>query len=276
MMALARAASRAGALRSLLNATVPIGAAAANMHASIDEPDEQRMDNTTTTLWDLYREIHKAMRYALFGVTTLAGQTDAADADAVRRLRGEWRQVAFVLDGHHRHEDLFCERLIRRHAPGLLPEIEAAHRRCDAAIAQLHRLAGRLARADTHDSGALLRLFYLDLGDFTSMYLAHLRDEEDRVMPALNAAMSNDELAAVTAAIRGSVTPEDMCIFIRYMVPSMNFAERLDMLGGMHAGAPPAVFEMFRRAAEGVLAAKEYARVAQAAGFAINEATLDR
>ncbi len=41
-----------------------------------------------------------------------------------------------------------------------------------------------------------------------------------------------------------------MCVFIRYMVPAMNPAERLDMLGGMHAGAPPEIFEMFRAAAE--------------------------
>ena len=221
-----------------------------------------------TVPWDLYREIHKAMRYALFGVTTLAGQTDADDADALRALLDEWRQVAFVLDGHHQHEDRFCEPLIRRHAPALQAEIETAHRRSDAAIAHLHRLAERLAQADADQAGALLRSFYLDLADFASIYLAHLRDEEDRAMPALNAAMSNDELAAVTAAIRGSVAPGDMCVFIRYMAPSMNFAERLDMLGGMHAGAPPAVFEMFRKAAEASLTPAQYAQVAQAAGFA--------
>ncbi len=217
--------------------------------------------------WDLYREIHKAMRYALFGVTTLAGQTDANDAHALRRLLDEWRQVAFVLDGHHQHEDRFCDPLIRRHAPALLPEIEAAHRRSDAAIAHLHRLAERLAHADAEQAGTLLRSFYLDLADFASIYLTHLRDEEDRAMPALNAAMSNDELAAVTTAIRSSVAPGDMCVFIRYMVPSMNFAERLEMLGGMHAGAPPQVFEMFRSAARASLSTRDYDAVAVAMGF---------
>lgn len=212
--------------------------------------------------WDLYREIHKAMRHALLGVTTLAGQTDADDAQALRRLVDEWRQVAFVLEGHHQHEARFCEPLIRRHAPALQREIEAAHHRSEATMAHLHRLAERLAHAEGAEAIALVRTFYLDLADFASFYLPHLRDEEDRAMPALNAAMSNDELAAVTAQIRGSVAPTDMCIFIRYMVPAMNDAERLALLEGFHAGAPAPVFEMFRKAAEMSLEPAQYAKLA--------------
>ena len=87
-------------------------------------------------------------------------------------------------------------------------------------------------------------------------------------MPMLNGAMSNAELAAVTDQIRMSVPPPEMCVFIRYMVPSMHVAERIDMLGGMHAGAPPEIFEMFRAAAEGCLPAAEYRAVATHCGFA--------
>lgn len=76
------------------------------------------------------------------------------------------------------------------------------------------------------------------------------------------------QLAAVTDAIRGSVPPDEMCTFIRYMVPSMNLPERVDMLGGMHAGAPPEIFEQFRAAAEACLPAPAYRAVADAAGFA--------
>jgi hypothetical protein len=114
----------------------------------------------------------------------------------------------------------------------------------------------------------MLPAFHLDLADFTADSLRHLRFEESQVMPALNRSMSNEELAVVTNQIRGSVPPPDMCRYIRYMVPAMNFAERLDMLGGMYAGAPPAVFEMFRDAAERALAAADYDAVALAVGFA--------
>ncbi len=129
--------------------------------------------------WDLYREIHKATRYARFGVTTLAGQTDAADASAIRHLRDEWQRAAFVLAGHHKHEDRFCDPLVARYAPWLRDEIEAAHRRSEAAIAHLHRSAERLAHASAGESRSLLRTFYLDLADFTADYVRHLRDTFD-------------------------------------------------------------------------------------------------
>lgn len=221
---------------------------------------------STTTPWDLYREIHKAIRHALFGVTTLAGATDAArDDGGVRRLLDEWQSVAFVLRGHHAHEDRFCDPLVRRHAPALRDELEAAHREADAAMDVLEFQADRLRAAA---SAQALRAFHLDLADFTASYLRHLRFEEDRVMPALNAAMSDAELAEVTAAIRGSVAPADMCVFIRYMAPAMNFSERLDMLGGMRAGAPPEIFEAFRASAQRCLAPDDYRAVALAGGFA--------
>ncbi|MGE3328601.1 MAG: hemerythrin domain-containing protein [Acidimicrobiia bacterium] len=220
--------------------------------------------------WDVYREIHKAMRFALSGVTTMAGATDAGNDDQLQRLLGEWSDVSFVLAGHHGHEDEFCDPLVERHTPGLRAELEAAHRWSEDAIEQLHTLAASLRTSATGTPARweLLRQFHLDLADFAAEYISHLRFEEDKVMPALNAAMTNDELAEVTMSIRMSVPPPDMCIFIRYMAPAMNFSERLDMLGGMHAGAPPEIFELFRAAAQDCLPPDDYEAIAVAGGFA--------
>jgi hypothetical protein len=223
---------------------------------------------TAATPWDVYREIHKAMRFALFGVTTRAGNTDAADDEAVRRLVDEWADVRFVLLGHHAHEDQFCDALIKLHAPELREDLEAAHELADATIAYLHQAAGQLVGVAPEDRFGYLRSFYLDLADFTASYTEHLRFEEDRVMPALNVALTNEQLEALTNNIRGSVPPPDMCIFIRYMLPAMNFSERLDMLRGMHAGAPTEIFEMFRATAEDCLDPADYRAVAAAGGFA--------
>ncbi len=106
------------------------------------------------------------------------------------------------------------------------------------------------------------------LGRTALSQLAVSVSSQSQVMPALNRAMSDTELEALTNAIRGSVPPPDMCVFIRYMAPAMNFEERLDMLGGMHRFAPPEIFEMFRAAAHDALAPADYRAVADAAGFA--------
>ncbi len=224
--------------------------------------------STSGAHWDLYREIHKALRFAVAGVTTQAGSADAGDEHAVRALLDEWDDVAFVLHGHHAHEDEFCDPLIRRHAADLRDELEAAHHEADRQLASLQTAADGIRAAAASGRDWLLLGFHLALADFEASYLPHLRFEECTVMPALNAAMSDADLEALTNQIRGSVPPADMCTYIRYMVPAMNFTERLEMLGGMYAGAPPEVFDMFRHAAESALAPPEFEAIALAVGFA--------
>lgn len=224
--------------------------------------------NTPTTGWDLYREIHKAMRFAVAGMTTQAGRADAGDEHTVRTLLDEWDDVAFVLHGHHAHEDEFCDPLIRRHADDVRDELERAHHEADRQLASLQAAADGIRIATPAERGQLLLGFHLALADFEASYLPHLRFEECTVMPMLNAAMSDAELEAVTHRLRGSVPPADMCIYLRYMVPAMNFTERLDLLGGMYAGAPPEVFDLFRDAAESALTPPEFEAIALAVGFA--------
>jgi hypothetical protein len=213
-----------------------------------------------SSTWDLYREIHKGMRSALMGIAQHAGSADAHDPEALLWLQREWHDVAFVLRGHHAHEDLFCDALIRAHAPALCAPLERQHEAADQALAALDAAAAGLSAATLHG-------FYLALCEFTAMYMTHLRFEECDVMPALNRALSDRALEEVTQQIRGSVPPPDMCVFIKYMVRGMNPAERTDMLGGMFRFAPPEIFEQFRSAAEAALPASAYRDVAQRAGF---------
>jgi hypothetical protein len=99
--------------------------------------DQISMSADASTPWDVYREIHKAMRFALFGVTTLAGATDATDDAAVGALVEEWGRVRLVLDGHHHHEDTFWDSLVQAHAAGLRDELEAGHRVSDQGLASI-------------------------------------------------------------------------------------------------------------------------------------------
>lgn len=227
----------------------------------------QEADGGATQAWDVYREIHKAMRFALFGVTGLAGSTDATDDAAVARVVAEWTDVRFVLLGHHGHEDDFCDEHVLQHVPEMRAELERAHHEADATIEALTAEAAAVLATPAEDRGPALYAFHQHLADFTSMYLAHLRYEDTVVMPALNRAMSDEELEGVTNAIRGSVTLEDWPTYIKYMVPAMTPAERLDMIGGMHAGIPRDLFEPLRAAAEQSLDTASYAALATAAGI---------
>jgi hypothetical protein len=218
--------------------------------------------------WDLYREIHKGLRLALFTITTKAGSTDPADEADIAALLSEWRDTMFVLRGHHHHEDDFVDTLIDQHASDLRTKVNEDHVAVEGMLDELDVDARDLSDAAGSERGAHLRRFYLDLARFVAVYLDHMAYEEEVVMPALNAALSDAELADVTAVIRGSVPPPDMCVFMRYMVPGMNLDERAGMLSDMHANAPADVFELFRSAAEAALSPAEYRTLSERAGFA--------
>jgi hypothetical protein len=211
--------------------------------------------------WDLYREIPKAVRFALFGVTVMAGAANPTEQASLDQLAQEWVGVATVLNGHHDHEDKFCDPLIQRHAPDLRDELQDAHRVSRTIIARLTKLFSELSNLSA-SAGFSLAHIYSELYDFTATYLGHLRFEEEQVMPVLNAALSNHALAEVTMAIRMSVPPPEMCVFIRNMAPSVNLLERAEMLIGMQA-APSEIFELFRSATEDSLTPAEYAAVAR-------------
>jgi hypothetical protein len=217
--------------------------------------------------WDLYREIHKGLRLALFTTTAKAGSTDPAEEADITALRSEWRDTVFVLRGHHHHEDDFIDALIDRHASDLRTKVNEDHGAVERMLDELDAEAGELSDTADGERGAHLLRFYLNLARFTAVYLDHMAYEEEVVMPALNAVLSDAELADITATIRGSVPPADMCIFMRYMVPGMNLDERADMLSGMHANAPADIFELFRSAAEAALTPAEYQTLSERAGF---------
>ena len=216
--------------------------------------------------WDIYREIHKATRLVLCRAVMAAGCADATSEDDIDGVRRAVDDVSFVLRGHHGHERDFVDELVDRHAPELRAEVEAGHEASDAALDDVEALLGRVAAEPAAGRNPMLHRLYLDLALLTATYLVHLDLEERRVMPALNAAMSRDELVQLTDELRGSVPPPEMCRFMQSMLPAMNVAERADMLGGM-SQAPPEVWDQFRNAAAEALSADDYDAVARRIGI---------
>ncbi len=216
-------------------------------------PDKQTGDAV-----DLYREVHKGLRLALFELVGAAGALDDSsprDAEAFARL---FADIDMMLVTHHGHEDgEHLAALIERHAPEAATRVVEAHDRINARLAEIRSLvaestAGSRVGAEIYDS--VVR--------FVADYLDHMNDEETVVMPALQGAVPVDELMAITMAIRTSVPPPDMCVFLRYMLPAMNPDERTATLGGMKAGAPPEIFALFWGVAEASLSKADLATVA--------------
>ena len=193
----------------------------------------------------------------LFRAATAAGSADAASANEVDAVVRAVEEMSFVLHGHHDHERDFVDALVARHAPALHDQVEAGHRLADAAIARVSELAAELIAAPSEVRNPILHRLYLELASLTALYLEHLDLEERHVMPALAAAIPRADLVELTDQLRGTIPPPEMARFMQSMLPAMNLAERVDMLGGM-SQAPPEVWDVFRTAAEQALSTQEF------------------
>jgi len=202
---------------------------------------------------DLYKDIHKGIRAELFGATLAAGAVDPEDRAGRHEVAARIRSIAAVLESHAHHEDVVIEPALTEHLPWLAEEIHADHERLEARFARVVDLAGLAAVAPAADRRRLTHLLYLDLGAFTSSYLAHQDTEERVVMPALQDAVGVPAVVAMHQAIVGSIAPAEMAQSLAFMLPAMNADDQAELIGGMQQGAPPEVVEGVLALAQDVL-----------------------
>ena len=211
----------------------------------------------TTVPFDLYRDVHKAIRIALFDVVADAGRLDPTDCSTRIAHAGRVRDLVRFLAFHAAHEDRELDEPIRQVLPDQADAIAAEHIALERQMEQLVQLAD-LAFESRDDGRAAVHDLYLDLAAFTSRYLAHQEVEERVVMPALWHALGLEPLLAIHGAILAGISPDDMAWSLSMMLPAMNIDDRTEMFGGMRAEAPPEAFAGVCALAAEVLAPVDY------------------
>jgi hypothetical protein len=172
------------------------------VHATDDLPRR-----TVTGRVDLYRDIHKGLRHALFALTVNAGCLDTPDDTRVLELTAESRRLIGMVRDHDEHEaQRALDELIEVQAPALAALIHDEHRVLVERLEWLASRADELAAAPAGARVTIAHTYYLELAAFTSAYLEHLDLEERVVMPALAARCDDAELARVLAAILEAAT----------------------------------------------------------------------
>jgi len=193
--------------------------------------------------FDLYRDIHKAIRVELFAVTSAAGRLDSGQGIARAGIASHVTDVVELLVSHAEHEDGAIQPALETHLPELAERVEVDHLTLEARMVDLTEMAQEAAVLDVADPGAKIHRLYLALASFTSDYLVHQDVEERVIMPALEAAVGVEEVVGIHQAILASVPPDEMGRSLALMFPAMNLDNRAELLGGMRAGAPAEVFE---------------------------------
>jgi Hemerythrin HHE cation binding domain len=190
----------------------------------------------STSRPDTLTPIHKGLRRSLFETAVLLARTDFADAGE----RGAAQQavatcLAFLRE-HAEHEDRHVVPVIAQHNPELAIALEVAHPRLERMAIAVDSLWSRFAPLDGTGRTTLGAELQRRFQAFVAEQLLHMDLEERQVLEVLWAALTDEQMAALSGRIATSVPPARAQEWGALLGPSLNGAERALM-----AARPPAV-----------------------------------
>jgi hypothetical protein len=230
--------------------------------ATIERPTASRLQPVA---FDLYRDIHKGIRAALFAVTTEAGRVDPSDDLGVIAVADEVGDLVRLLTEHAEHEDNHIDLLA--FLPDIAAQVERDHATLEARMDQLVELAATACATPAATRRFAVHELYLELASFTGAYLAHQDMEERVIMPALERELGVPALIGIHEEIIGSMQPESLTLGLVAIFPAINVDDRTEMVGGMRASAPAEAFAGIWSLATSLLAPKDVAAVAARLGL---------
>jgi hemerythrin-like domain-containing protein len=199
---------------------------------------------STTDRYDIYAPIHKALRQFMTDTLQRLGRLDLDDQQDL--LLG-LAQLDALLDaaGHHvQHENAFIHPAIEAHSRGASARIAADHQEHLDIITALRAEAATLRAMP---SPALAHRLYRHLASFVAENFEHMDMEETAHNRALWAACSDAELQAIEGRIHASIDATEMNVWLRWLIPALNPAERAALIGGLPPEARAPVLDMARR-----------------------------
>jgi hypothetical protein len=191
----------------------------------------------TTDNPDIFKNVHKGIRRALFEACTALGRAeDGTDDDASARalLRGALHFVAH----HGDNEDALLLPLLAARAPTLFQRLQRAHEHIDDA------LAGLRASLDSASTEQL----YLHAARFIALYLQHMDDEEQALDPLIRHSIDAEELAGFGRRAVERTSQADQRSMLGWMLPSMTASDVETFLARVPAEARDELRRLAKRA----------------------------
>ena len=208
--------------------------------------------------FDLYAQIHKALRLAMTDTLARVGSLDAADATRRHDVLDQLHALLDLCRAHVDKEEHHVHPAIEARCAGLSLRIAGEHVEHLAAIDALETQA--VAFRCAPDAAGAFAL-YRRLAVFVAENLEHMEVEETVHNAALWAAYSDAELLQLHLAIIASIEPGAMAQVLHWMVPALSHGERVGLLQAMRATAPAPAFAGALQLAERRLSAGEWVRL---------------
>lgn len=227
-------------------------------------PGRQPRASTSIPRYDIYNGIHKAVRVYMADTLSAVTRVDCDDSREIAQVAAQVRELAVFCENHLKHENEFVHTAMETRRPGSSGTTAEGHVHHVQEIAQLIALATAMEQAagtERNDAATQLRR---SLALFIADNLAHMNIEETENNAILWSTHTDAELLALEQSIVASLSPEEMALCLRWMIPAMNPAERAELMAGMREHAPAPAFEGALAIARAHLNARDWAKLTEA------------
>jgi hemerythrin-like domain-containing protein len=214
--------------------------------------------------YNVFNQIHKALRAMLYDTATNIQRTDFCSDEAVATI-DQLEQLLNLFDEHADHEDHYILPHVQKHDARLVETLEQDHvvdhrltESLQNSIAEWRRSSGAEQRFQIGQ-----QIFYA-FNEFIAFNLYHMNKEENELICVLWKHYSDLEILGMEQQILQNIAPETLQIESMWMMKSISTPEIIGWLGGVAAHAPAEVFAGLMQLAEGVLPAVRFQQVAKA------------
>ncbi len=209
--------------------------------------------------YNVFNNIHKALRSMLFHVQIKMQQTDFCGPEAVTMIT-ELEKVLHYYDEHADHEDNYLLANIIQQEPQVAAELEKDHVVDHELSNNLRNQINRWKEGsdESERQDAACEIFYA-LNDFIAFNLYHMNKEERQLLPLLWKHYTDMEIIGMEQQIVAAIDPQTLMDESRWMMRSISNREIREWLGGVKIGAPEPVYHAFVQMAQEELPASRFA-----------------
>jgi hypothetical protein len=214
--------------------------------------------------YNIFNQIHKALRALLYDTALLLQQTHFADADEADAALERVKFVVDLFDEHALHEDNYVLTAIQRYEPSVVDMFEQEHVK-DHALSEALRGLLKVYRY------AILPGVKIDTGhaihnafvEFMIFNLGHMAKEEVVLNKILWRYHTDAEILAINQQIVQSIPPHEMAATAKWMMRGLSNAEISHWLKEVEQNAPAPVFAQLLAIAEKELPQQRFLRVSE-------------
>ena len=210
---------------------------------------------------NLYAFPHKGLRNAISQLSQIAGNIDCSDQASLSSLKALADEVFTLLGLHAHSEESVVLPALESRVPDSTAENIAEHEQLENEIDAMKQ---ELNAITTGSAPNVLSHFYTTVSDFHSKYLTHMAMEESRMNALIWENFTDAELMEQHGKIMSTLSPEQIMMWFKYIVPALNPFERTIIMGGFKANAPVPFFDSVLDMLSGLIKQNEHQQLTAA------------